>query len=79
MRKLNLRELTFISELPVYERPTRQKKNKVKIMHMFLFKSANDNVQSDTTSISEVKWVPFDEIEANEPIGGATVQVIIQN
>lgn len=58
----NLDDLDYVSELPVYERPTRQKKNKIKVIHMFMFRSASDKVQSNTASISEVKWVPIEEV-----------------
>ena len=58
----SLTDLELISKLPVYERPTRQKKNKIKVMHMFLFKTKENNTHSDTSDITKIKWVPIEQV-----------------
>lgn len=54
--------LRLVSKLPIYERATRQQKNKIKEMHMFLFTSINQEVVSKADEIGHVKWVPLDEV-----------------
>jgi ADP-ribose pyrophosphatase YjhB (NUDIX family) len=62
VEEAGLRDLKLVCEFPVYERATRQKKNKVKVMHMFLFMSQNEEAQSNTNDITNIKWVPIDEV-----------------
>ncbi|MFH1850579.1 MAG: NUDIX hydrolase [archaeon] len=56
--------LELVCELPVYERPTRQNPNKIKVMHMFLFRAGDVAAKSDSSEISEIRWVPPDEVSA---------------
>jgi diadenosine hexaphosphate hydrolase (ATP-forming) len=58
---MDLSDLEYVCKLPVYERGTRQQKNKIKVMHMFLFRTSNSRVESNTTDITELKWVSIDE------------------
>ena len=62
IEEAGLQNLKLVCKLPVYERETRQKKNKIKVMHMFLFMSRNEEVQSNTNDITNNKWVPIDEV-----------------
>ena len=62
IEETNLQNLKLVCELPVYERATRQKKNKIKVMHMFLFMSQDQETQSNTGDITNIKWVPVDEV-----------------
>ena len=58
----NIKNLELISELPPYERPTRQKEGKLKIMHMFLFKTNETENHSNTRDIRKIKWVSINKI-----------------
>ena len=57
-----LRNLTYIRELPPYERSTRQKEDKIKVMHLFLFQTLETELKSGTPDTPQVEWVPQDEV-----------------
>lgn len=58
----NITELDLVCKLPVYERPTRQKKDTIKVMRMFLFKTKEEGTKSNTNDIADIKWIPIDEV-----------------
>ncbi len=62
IEEAGIKDVRLISELPVYERPTRQKKNKIKVMHMFLFKTHIQKTVSNTRDITEIRWVPINKV-----------------
>jgi len=62
IEETGIKDIQLISELPVYERPTRQKKNKIKVMHMFLFKTNTEETKSNTKDITKIKWVPIEDV-----------------
>lgn len=56
LEETDISDLELISELPIYERPTRQQQNKIKVMHMFLFRTNSETVQSNAEDVTKVKW-----------------------
>lgn len=62
LEETSIENSDYIAKLPVYERPTRQKKNKIKVIHLFLFKVGSLEVKSNTCDISDIKWVPIGEV-----------------
>ncbi len=57
-----IENLRFIAKLPVYERSTRQKKNKIKVMHMFLFHTEENTIVSNTSDVTEIHWVSIEKV-----------------
>lgn len=57
-----INDLMLVRELPVYERVTRQKENKIKVMHLYLFKSQTNEVNSKAKDVSSVMWVTIDKV-----------------
>ena len=58
----SMKNLNLVCELPVYERPTRQQKGKIKVMHMYLFTSEQEDTKSNTADIARIRWVPIQEV-----------------
>lgn len=62
LEETNIRGLTFVEALPVYERKTRQDKKKIKEMHMFLYTTGETDIHAAADDIAATEWVSLDEV-----------------
>jgi len=62
IEETNIKDLKLVCKLPIYERTTRQNKNIIKVMHMFLFISKSNKTKTNTKDITNIKWVPVEKV-----------------